>query len=117
MGLFRKGKVHVIAKLHTTDSVICIHSREGKTSSHSGKNTVQHTSHLQISKKSFVHTGNPRPREQALNPGEGAHQSHLIWNCAVCNFGYRISSDIRQIFSFQNNPEDLDPSYKTALDL
>ena len=32
-------------------------------------------------------------------------------------FSYRISSDIRQIFSFQNNPKDLDPSYKTDLDL
>ena len=30
---------------------------------------------------------------------------------------YRISSDIRRIFSFQNNPKDLDPSYKTDLDL
>ena len=31
---------------------------------------------------------------------------------------YRISSVIRQsFFSFQNNPKDLDPSYKTDLDL
>ena len=31
---------------------------------------------------------------------------------------YRISSDIRRtFFSFQNNPKDLDPSYKTDLDL
>ena len=31
---------------------------------------------------------------------------------------YRISSDIRRIFfSFQNNPKDLDPSYKMDLDL
>ena len=30
---------------------------------------------------------------------------------------YRISSDIRRIFSFQNNLKDLDPSYKTDLDL
>ena len=33
------------------------------------------------------------------------------------SFIYRISSDIRRIFSFQNNPKDLDPSYKTDLDL
>ena len=30
---------------------------------------------------------------------------------------YRISSIIRQSFSFQNNPKDLDPSYKMDLDL
>ena len=31
---------------------------------------------------------------------------------------YRISSVIRQsFFPFQNNPKDLDPSYKTDLDL
>ena len=33
------------------------------------------------------------------------------------NVWYRISSDIRRFFSFQNNPKDLDPSYKTDLDL
>ena len=32
--------------------------------------------------------------------------------------GYRISSVISQsVFFFQNNPKDLDPSYKMALDL
>ena len=31
MGLFRKGTMHIIAKLHRTDLVICSHSREGKT--------------------------------------------------------------------------------------
>ena len=30
MGLFRKGKIHFIAKLHGTDLVICSHSREGE---------------------------------------------------------------------------------------
>ena len=30
---------------------------------------------------------------------------------------YRISSVIRQSFSFQNNPKDLDPSCKMDLDL
>ena len=30
---------------------------------------------------------------------------------------YHISSVIRQSFSFQNNPKDLDPSYKMDLDL
>ena len=34
------------------------------------------------------------------------------------NTKYRISSVIRRsFFSFQNNPKDLDPSYKTDLDL
>ena len=33
------------------------------------------------------------------------------------SLAYRISSDIRRIFFFQNNPQDLDPSYKTDLDL
>ena len=33
-------------------------------------------------------------------------------------FSYRISSVIRRsFFSFQNNPKDLDSSYKTDLDL
>ena len=30
---------------------------------------------------------------------------------------YRISSLIRLCFAFQNNPKNLDPSYKTDLDL
>ena len=34
------------------------------------------------------------------------------------NFSYHISSVIRQrLFSFQNNPQNLDPSYKMDLDL
>ena len=34
------------------------------------------------------------------------------------DLGYRISSIIRWgLFSFQNNPKDLDPSFKTDLDL
>ena len=37
--------------------------------------------------------------------------------CCITQNIYRISSDIRRIFSFQNNPKDLDPSYKTDLDL
>ena len=43
-----------------------------------------------------------------------------IWRSCMLRkqVNYRISSDIRQIFfSFQNNPKDLDPSYKTHLDL
>ena len=32
-------------------------------------------------------------------------------------FAYRISLVIRQSFSFQNNPKNLDPSYKMDLDL
>ena len=31
LGVFRKGKTHIIAKFHRTDLVICSHSREGKT--------------------------------------------------------------------------------------
>ena len=48
--------------------------------------------------------------------------SHLIKIYSVCKFScfclwYRISSVIRQSFFFQNNPKDLDPSYKRDLDL
>ena len=32
LGLFRKGKSLIIAKIHRTDSFTCIHSREGKPS-------------------------------------------------------------------------------------
>ena len=35
LGLFRKDKTHIIAKLHRTDLVICSHYREGKTLSYS----------------------------------------------------------------------------------
>ena len=30
MGLFRKGKTRITAKLHRADLIICTHSREGK---------------------------------------------------------------------------------------
>ena len=42
MGLFRKGKTCIIAKVHWTDLVICTcsHSREGKIPSYSQINTV-----------------------------------------------------------------------------
>ena len=40
MGLFRKGKTHIIANSHRTDLVICSHSRDGKTLSYSGINKV-----------------------------------------------------------------------------
>ena len=30
LGLFRKGKTRITAKLHRTDLIICTHSREGK---------------------------------------------------------------------------------------
>ena len=33
LGLFRKGKTHIIAEFHRTVVVICSHSREGKTPS------------------------------------------------------------------------------------
>ena len=46
----------------------------------------------------------------------------LKWRLLQFLFGalrvkYRISLVIRQSFSFQNNPKNLDPSYKTGLDL
>ena len=40
LGLFRKGKTHIIAKFHRTYLVICSLSREGKTPSYSRNNTV-----------------------------------------------------------------------------
>ena len=43
-----------------------------------------------------------------------------IWRSCMLRkqVSYSISSDIRQtFFSFQNNPKDLDPSYKMDLDL
>ena len=42
----------------------------------------------------------------------------LTENMEACKSVYRISSVIRQsFFSFQNNPKNLDPSYKMDLDL
>ena len=42
----------------------------------------------------------------------------VMVHCYVYHLKYRISSAIRRgFFSFQNNPKDLDPSYKTDLDL
>ena len=40
LGLFKKGKTHITAKLHRTDLIICTHSREEKTPSYSPINTV-----------------------------------------------------------------------------
>ena len=40
MGLFRKGKTHIIVKFHMTDLVICSHSREEKTLTYSRINMV-----------------------------------------------------------------------------
>ena len=39
VGLFRKGKTHIIVKFHRTDLLTCSHSREGKTPSSSHINT------------------------------------------------------------------------------
>ena len=39
MGLFRKGKTRISAKLHGTDLIICTHSKEGNTPSYSRINT------------------------------------------------------------------------------
>ena len=42
MELFRKGKIHMIAKFCLTDLVICSHSRERKIPSDTGINTEIH---------------------------------------------------------------------------
>ena len=44
--LFRKIKTCIIAKFHWTDSVICSHSREGKTLSYSQINMIN--GHLKL---------------------------------------------------------------------
>ena len=46
MGLFRKGKPHIIAKFHSADLVICSHSRKRKTLSYRQINMV----HFQLYK-------------------------------------------------------------------
>ena len=53
MGLFRKGKTHIIANLHITDSVICINSREGKTPSYSRLNMITLVSMPVLIRKSY----------------------------------------------------------------
>ena len=40
MGLFRKGKTHIISEFHRTDLVVCSHFREGITLSCSQRNKV-----------------------------------------------------------------------------
>ena len=40
LGLFRKGKTCITAKLHMTNLIICTHSREWKAPSYSRINTV-----------------------------------------------------------------------------
>ena len=40
LGLFRKGKTRITAKLHRIDLIICTHSKEGNIPSHSPINTV-----------------------------------------------------------------------------
>ena len=40
LGMFRKGKTCIIAKLHHTEIFICSHSREENTTSHSRINAV-----------------------------------------------------------------------------
>ena len=40
LGLFRKGKTSIIAKLHRADLVICSHARERNTLSYSRINMV-----------------------------------------------------------------------------
>ena len=41
LGLFKKDKTCIIAKVHRADLVICSHSRDGKTLSYSQINMVQ----------------------------------------------------------------------------
>ena len=53
MGLFRKGKTHIIAKFHRTDSVICSNSRDGKTPSYSQLNTITLISMPVLIRKSY----------------------------------------------------------------
>ena len=41
MGLFMKGKTHIIAKFLISDLVICSYSREGETPSYCRINTIK----------------------------------------------------------------------------
>ena len=60
MELFRKGKTGITAKFHTTDLVVCSHSRKGKILSYSQINTVDGKSVLQPSHHMEVGaTGSP----------------------------------------------------------
>ena len=49
LGLFKKGETLIIAKFQRTYLVICSHSREGETLSHSRINTIRGYIHLELS--------------------------------------------------------------------
>ena len=55
MGLFRKGKTCITAKLHRTDLIICTHSKEGNTMSYSRINTVLQNLRLFSMKFCYYH--------------------------------------------------------------
>ena len=52
-----KGKIHIIAKFHRTDLVICSHSRERKPPSYSRRNTVnQNTVFIVLIRKTTAYS-------------------------------------------------------------
>ena len=63
--------------------------------------------------------------DQVSNPGPLTYESGALptalrgpaEDLTIRYLDYRISPVIRQFFSFQNNPKNLQPSYKTDLDL
>ena len=65
MGLFRKGKIGIIAKFHRTDLVICSHSRGTKTPSYSRINTVA----FKTKKPTFIGPPPPPTSEAQLAKG------------------------------------------------
>ena len=51
LGLFRKGKICILATFHRTDLVICSHSREGKPLYYSQINMIFHYNIPYVAKK------------------------------------------------------------------
>ena len=96
MGLFRKGKTRITAELHRTDLIICTHSTEGNTPFYSQINTVFWAQH----------------REDGAYPFPFAILSFLDFEIVPHFSAYKTEA-----FPFQNNPINLDPSYKMDLDL
>ena len=86
-------RVKLITKFHRTDSVICSHSREGKPcliAKHSSL-MILFVSAACFCVKIIIHI--------------------ILLLCLCCNFA------IIWVLPFLNNLKDLDPSYKTDLDL
>ena len=78
LGLFRKGKTHIIAKFHRTDLVICSNFIEGKTPSNSQINTVTKTSPNLCALMNIIVTCNISNKESDLNTGHMLkNYSHL----------------------------------------